>query len=315
MAWRAVAPVYLRSHLLNKTSLGEQRKLAIHFPTIEVQCAIGRVLRSLDDKIELNRKTAATLEEMARALYRSWFVDFDPVWAKAEGRTPAHMDAATAALFPDSFGDDGLPVGWELTSIGEVGHIVGGSTPSTKKPEFWEGGEHLWATPKDLSGLGQPVLFQTERRVTDLGLAQISSGLSPEGTLLLSSRAPIGYLAIAQAPVAVNQGFIAISETEKLSGVEAYCWCHENMDAIHANANGSTFQEISKKNFRPLPYILAPEAVRETFNRDAKSLFSRLQTACAENQTLAALRDTLLPKLMSGELRVGEAQELVEAVA
>ncbi|MCA2009156.1 restriction endonuclease subunit S, partial [Tritonibacter mobilis] len=145
-----------------------------------------------------------------------------------------------------------------------------------------------------------------------LTLATISSGLSPAGTLLLSSRAPIGYLAIAKCPVAVNQGFIAIRETEKISGVEAYFWCVENMDLIHANANGSTFQEISKKNFRPLQYVLATQGVRDAFNHQAGTLFDRISTACSENQTLATLRDTLLPRLMSGELRVGEAKERVE---
>jgi type I restriction enzyme S subunit len=163
--------------------------------------------------------------------------------------------------------------------------------------------------------LKQPVLFDTDRKITDAGLAKISSGLSPAGTLLLSSRAPIGYLAIAKKPVAVNQGFIAIRETEKISGLEAYFWCAENMDLIHANANGSTFQEISKKNFRPLEYVLASPEVRQAFNQQAGALFDRVATACEENQTLAALRDALLPRLMSGDLRVGEAKEQVEAVA
>ena len=276
------------------------------------QCEIAAILGALDDRIELNRKTATTLEEMARALYRSWFVDFDPVHAKAAGRAPAHMDAKTASLFPDSFGDDGLPDGWELITFGEVGNVVGGATPKTKEPAFWEGGHHLWATPKDLSSLVQPVLFDTDRKITDAGLAKISSGLSPAGTLLLSSRAPIGYLVIAKQPVAVNQGFIAIRETEKISSVEAYFWCEGNMDIIHANANGSTFQEISKKNFRPLQYVLATQEMRKTFNHQAGVLFDRISTTYSENQTLATLRDTLLPRLMSGELRVGEAREQVE---
>ena len=282
---------------------------------IEEQREIAAVLGALDDKIELNRKTAATLEAMARALYRSWFVDFDPVTAKSEGRAPAHMPPTTAAFFPDRFGDDGLPEGWEATTIGEVAKIVGGATPKTSEPTFWDGGEHLWATPKDLSALAQPVLFDTGRKITDAGLAKVSSGLSPAGTVLLSSRAPIGYLAIAKKPVAVNQGFIALRETSEISSVEAYFWCAENMDLILANANGSTFQEISKKNFRPLPYTRAPAPVRQAFQEQAGGLFDRISVAFEENQTLATLRDTLLPRLMSGELRVGEARDQVEAVA
>lgn len=291
------------------------RALPIPLLPLFEQEEIAATLGALDDKIELNRTTAATLEEMARALYRSWFVDFDPVRARAEGRPPAHMDPATAALFPDSFGEDGLPEGWTLTTVGEVADIVGGSTPSTKEDRFWLGGEHAWATPKDLSNLGQAFLFDTERKVTSTGLAKITSGLSPAGTLLLSSRAPIGYLALATMPVAVNQGFIAIRENETISGIEAYFWCAENMDLIHANANGWTFQEISKKNFRPLAYVLAPAAIRAAFKEQAGLWFTRLKELIDENRTLATLRDTLLPRLMSGELRVGAAREMIKDVA
>lgn len=286
----------------------------VEIPPLPEQREIAAILGALDDKIEVNRKASATLEKMARALYRSWFVDFDPVHARAQGRPPAHMDPETAALFPDSFGDNGLPEGWSLTTIGDVADIAGGATPSTKQPDFWEDGQHLWATPKDLSTLSGPVLLDTDRQITDLGLAKISSGLFPAGSLLLSSRAPIGYLAIAQRPVAVNQGFIGIRETPEVSGVEAFHWCLENMDLIHANANGSTFQEIAKKNFRPLPYVLATQEVRDAFNTQAGQYFARIAAFTEENQTLAALRDALLPRLMSGELRVGAARELVEEV-
>jgi type I restriction enzyme, S subunit len=289
--------------------------IEIEVPEPTEQREIAAILGALDDKIEVNCKASATLEAMARALYRSWFVDFDPVWAKLENRPPAHMPPQTAALFPDSFDDEGLPLGWELTTIGEIADIVGGGTPSTKQAEFWDDGHHLWATPKDLSNNQGPVLLNTERRITDLGLSKISSGLLPAGSLLLSSRAPIGYLVTTQRPVAINQGFIGIRETEMLSGIEAYHWCVENMELIHANANGSTFQEIAKKNFRPLPYVLAPLNVREAFNNQAGDYFARIAAFAEENQTLATLRDSLLPRLMSGELRVGDARAQVEEVA
>ena len=258
---------------------------------------------------------AGTLEELARALYRSWFVDFEPVKAKAEGLAPAFMEEATAALFPDRFGDDGLPDGWQATTIGEVAEIVGGATPSTKKPEYWNEGIHAWATPRDLAGISDTFLIETSRQITDQGLRKIGSGLSPAGSMLLSSRAPIGYRAIARTPVAVNQGFIVIRETATITGIEAYLWCEVNMDTILSNANGSTFQEISKKNFRPIPYVLADESVRRAFKDMAKPMFERLAMLTEENRNLAALRDSLLPKLMSGELRVGEVQDQIEEVA
>lgn len=306
---------YCRAHALGTTNLSLSRDDFFSFklpPFNEDRSNLVQTLEKIEAKIDLNQKMSATLEAMAHTLYRSWFVAFDPVHARSQSLQPDHMDTNTAALFPDRFGEDGFPVGWEVTSIGEVAQIVGGGTPKSSEPAYWEGGLHLWATPKDLSKLGQPVLFDTARKVTDAGLAKISSRLSPAGTLLLSSRAPIGYLAIAARPVTVNQGFIAIRETEKISRLEAYFWCVENMDLIHANANGSTFQEISKKNFRPIQYALPPKPIRDAFNEQAGAFFERLSLLCQENHTLATLRDTLLSRLMSGELRIGDAHEQVE---
>lgn len=128
--------------------------LSVKRPPLPAQKAIAHILGTLDDKIELNRKMNKTLEAMARAIFKSWFVDFDPVRAKMEGRQPSGMNAETAALFPDSFQDSLLgkiPKGWHIKAIGEQVQVGGGSTPSTKNPAYWEGGEIHWATPKDLS--------------------------------------------------------------------------------------------------------------------------------------------------------------------
>ena len=180
-------------------------------PPLEEQRAIARVLGALDDKIELNRRMSETLEEMARALFRLWFVDFDPVRAKAEGR-PSGLPPDLDALFPASFEASELgeiPAGWEVIPAGEAMTVHGGSTPSTKEPAYW-GGDHCFATPKDLSKLQEPILASTARRLTDVGIARIRSGLLPPGTVLLSSRAPIGYLAMTETPVTINQGIVAM---------------------------------------------------------------------------------------------------------
>lgn len=266
------------------------------------QRAIAATLGALDDKIELNRKMNATLEAMARALFCDWFVDFGPTRAKMEGRAP-YLSADLWALFPDRLDDEGKPEGWEGSTIGEEVRVVGGSTPSTKEPEFWDGGIN-WATPKDLSNLASPVLLETSRTITAAGLAKISSGLLPVGALLLSSRAPIGYLAIAEVPVAINQGFIGIICDRRVSNVFAWLWTRENMEAILAKANGSTFQEISKGNFRPLPVIVPSESILQAFDSIAKPLYERIAKNERESRILAQTRDLLLPRLMSGELRV-----------
>lgn len=273
------------------------------------QEAIASVLGALDDKIELNRQMNETLEAMARAIFRDWFVDFGPTRAKIEGRAP-YLAQDIWALFSDSLDDEGKPEGWQNSTIGQEVNVVGGSTPSTKEAGFW-GGDIAWATPKDLSSLRTPVLLSTERQITEAGLTQIGSGLLPVGTVLLSSRAPIGYLAIAQIPVAVNQGFIAMVCEKRLSNVFVWLWTQANMEAVHQNANGSTFQEISKANFRPIGVTVATTEILRAFDEVAMPLFERIVANETESRTLAATRDLLLPKLMSGEIRVRDAEKLV----
>lgn len=275
------------------------------------QRAIAATLGSLDDKIELNRKMNATLEAMARALFRDWFVDFGPTRAKLEGRAP-YLSPDLWSLFPDRLDDEGKPERWEVSTIGDEVRVVGGSTPSTKEPDLWDGGIN-WATPKDLSNLAAPVLRETSRTITEAGLAKISSGLLPVGALLLSSRAPIGYLAIAEVPVAINQGFIGMICDKRVSNVFAWLWTLENMEAILAKANGSTFQEISKGNFRPIPVVVPSEPELRAFDAISKPLYDRIAKNERESRTLAQTRDLLLPRLMSGDLRVAEAERVVEA--
>jgi type I restriction enzyme S subunit len=299
----------------------------IPLPPLGEQRAIAHILGTLDDKIELNRRMSQTLEEMARALFKSWFVDFDPVRAKMEGRwrrgvgaihesplqpgLPAHL----YDLFPDRLVDSELgeiPEGWEVKPMSDLTEVLGGSTPRTDRAEYWEGGTHHWVTPKDLSALSLPVLLDTERKITDAGLAQISSGLLPKGTVLLSSRAPIGYLAIAEVPVAVNQGFIAMKPRPGMSNLFLLRWASAAHDEIVSHANGSTFLEISKSNFR-LIRVVAPSApVMDAFDRVTRPMYLKVVEHERESRTLAALRDALLPKLISGQIRVKDAERFLE---
>ncbi len=287
----------------------------IQVPPLQDQLFIADLLGALDDRLTLLRETSATLEAIAQALFKSWFVDFDPVRAKAEGRQPEGMDAPTVALFPDSFEESELglvPKGWTVKPVGDAVACLGGGTPDTKEPSYWEPAEHCWTTPKDLSGLQSPVLLRTERQLSSLGLAKVSSGLLPAGTLLLSSRAPIGYLAIAQMPVAVNQGYIAIPRGGELSPLYMLFWCRQNMEGIKGRANGSTFMEISKKAFRPIPALVPTVEVLDAFANIAEPLFERLIEKERQAQTLTQLRDTLLPRLISGQLRLPDAKHAVE---
>src|SRR5581483_2818544 len=208
--------------------------LELDVPPLHDQRTIAEVLGTLDDKIELNQQRNEMLEAMARALFKSWFVDFTPVRAKAEGENPG-LPKPIADLFPDSLQDSPLgdiPMGWRVESIGDLAEVVGGSTPSTTNPSYWEGGPHSWVTPRDLSRLSIPVLLDTERRITDAGLSQIGSGLLPPGVVPLSSRAPIGYVAITEIPVAINQGFIAMQPKVGVSNLFLLFWSGAAHDAI-----------------------------------------------------------------------------------
>lgn len=301
----------LKSLDLNRTAIGSAQPLVTQsglkiirtrIPSLPEQKAIASILGALDDKIELNRKMNETLEAMARAMFKSWFVDFDPI----PGLGP-HKEWHDSPLGK-------IPKGWRVSTIGEDVKVVGGSTPSTKESAYWEGGTICWATPKDLASLSSPVLLNTERLITEKGLQQISSGLLPKGTVLLSSRAPIGYLVISEVPVAINQGFIAMICDQGLSNQYILYWAKENMEIIEGRANGTTFLEISKRNFRPIPILIPPENVLQLFNKQAEELYQRIVSNLMQSLTLAAIRDVLLPKLLSGEIRVKDAERFVERI-
>ena len=282
-------------------------ELTIPAPSASEQRAIAQVLGTLDDKIELNRRINETLEAMARALFKSWFVDFDPVRAKMKGRDTG-LPQNIADLFPDRLVDSkvgDIPEGWEVSQIGDEVDAVGGSTPSTKESSYWHEGEHYWATPKDLSKLSSPVLLDTNRKITEAGLRKISSRTLPVGTVLLSSRAPIGYLAIAEIPTAVNQGFIAMRCERRLPNLYVLYWCEQNLGYIRDIAGGSTFAEISKKTFRTVSVIVPSEAILGIYQLLSRPLYNLLVVNVKEAATIATLRDTLLPKLVSGEIRIG----------
>ena len=298
------------------TGLGHVTKrdlqaIEVGVPPLDEQRAIAHVLGTLDDKIELNSRMNETLEAMARALFRSWFVDFEPVRAKMEGRwrpgeslpgLPAHLHPLFPdRLVPSELGD--IPEGWEVVPAGQAVTVHGGSTPSTKEPSYWDG-KHCFATPKDLSLLQEPVLAATARRLTDSGVARIGSGLLPSGTLLLSSRAPIGYLAITETPVAINQGIIAMACDGPVGAPYALNWTRANMEAIEARASGTTFAEISKSSFRDLPFLTPSQPVHAAYEAIAGPLYRRVSAISRQSRDLAIRRDTVLPRLVAGKLPV-----------
>ena len=254
------------------TSRDEVYDLDIALPPLPEQKAIASLLAGLDDKIDLLHRQNKTLEAMAETLFRQWFVE--------------------------EAGDD-----WPEKTLNEILTTKGGTTPSTKIPEYWNGSIH-WTTPRDLSNNDSIYLFDTARKITEEGLAKISSGLLPKGTLLLSSRAPVGYLAFSEVSLAINQGYIAIIDNKGFSKHFIFLWLKTNMEYVKSYANGSTFQEISKTTFKSLQLLVPPEEKRREFDEIIMPSFEKIRLNVRQIRTLEKLRNTLLPKLMSGEVRV-----------
>lgn len=298
-----------------KLPLYSIEKLNLYWPNRLKREQVVNQLSTIDKKIDLNTQTNQTLEAMAQAIFKSWFVDFDPVKAKMQGKQPEGMDADTAALFPDKLVESELgliPEGWVLSEIGDEVTVVGGGTPSKKNDDFWVDGHIHWTSPKDLSGVQDKVLLDTACKLTEAGLKKISSGLLPIDTVLLSSRAPVGYLALAKVPLAINQGYIAMKCEKALPPEFVLQWCVHHMDDIKQRASGSTFAEISKKNFKPISVIAPNEEVLIAYQKLVKPLYDAITSNVRQSEQLATLRDTLLPKLLSGELPLEQTEKLAE---
>ena len=270
-------------------------RIELELPPLPEQKQIANILSVIDDKIENNLAINKTLEDMAMALYKNWFVDFSPF---QEGE------------FVDS--ELGLiPKGWEVKIIGNVIDTLGGGTPKTTENSYWENGDILWYSPTDLTRDNAMFSLDSSKRINNLGLLKSSAKLFPPYSLLMSSRATIGALTINTIKASTNQGFITMIPNDNMSVYQLYSWTKWNMDLIISKSNGSTFKEISKANFRSLEIVVGQNI--ELFLRESKNIFDKVENNIQENQSLTKLRDTLLPKLISGEVRLKEFREGIDA--
>lgn len=258
-------------------------------PPLDDQRRIASILSSLDRKIELNNKINADLEEMAQAIFKNWFVDFEPF---KDGK---FVDSELGMI----------PEGWKVGRLDEIADVVGGSTPSKAKPEYYTQKGIAWLTPKDLSN--HPAVY-TSRGVIDIteeGYNSTSTKLMPKGTILFTSRAPIGYISIAQNDICTNQGFKSLVP-KKAGTCFLYCFLKYVTPEIENKSTGSTFKEASGSLMKSLQVIMPEQKVFEDFETIVSPLFARIESLEKENSRLSLLRDTLLPRLMSGELEVPE---------
>lgn len=258
-------------------------------PPLDDQRRIASILSSLDRKIELNNKINADLEEMAQAIFKNWFVDFEPF---KDGK---FVDSELGMI----------PEGWKVGRLDEIADVVGGSTPSKAKPEYYTQKGIAWLTPKDLSN--HPAVYTSRGviEITEEGYNSTSTKLMPKGTILFTSRAPIGYISIAQNDICTNQGFKSLVP-KKAGTCFLYCFLKYVTPEIENKSTGSTFKEASGSLMKSLQVIMPEQKVFEDFETIVSPLFARIESLEKENSRLSLLRDTLLPRLMSGELEVPE---------
>ncbi len=291
-------------------SQGDARAVRVSLPPFGEQKAIAELLGALDDKIELNRRMAETLEAMARALFKSWFVDFDPVRAKAEGR-PTGLPEPLTALFPARLTADGLPEGWQRASLLDFFDLEGGGRPKTSIPEYW-GGDVPWFSVVDAPASG-PYVLATERTLTAAGLASCAATLLPENATIITARGTVGKLALVGRAMATNQSCYAAVARAGWGPLFIFFLMRSQVEKLQAQTHGSVFDTITKATFAGATAIKPSLKLAVRFELAATPLMARTKAATEQSRTLAALRDTLLPKLISGELRIRDAERAVAA--
>ena len=255
----------LRTETLNR--------LEFDIPDIEYQEKVLSMLEPIDMKIKLNEKVNENLEQQAQSYFQELFVDNgDPEWI--------------------------------IGTISDLGAVVGGSTPSKAKPEYYTESGIAWITPKDLSINKSKFISHGENDISELGLKNSSATIMPEGTVLFSSRAPIGYIAIAAGEVTTNQGFKSVVPKPEIGTPFVYFFLKHNLPVIEAMASGSTFKEVSGSTMKNIPAIIPDTETLARFNAFCAPIFAQQRVLEEQSQSLEALRNHLLPKLMSGELDV-----------
>ena len=254
-------------------------------PGLDDQARIVECMSAYDDLIATNQRRIALLEHVARSLYREWFVHL---------RFPGHESVPVK---------DGVPEGWLPLTLGDVCDAVGGGTPSTARPEYW-GGDVTWVTPTDVTRNDCLVLLDSEKKITEAGLANSSAKLVPPETILMTSRASIGFFALMDKPACTNQGFISVLPKQDSARMFLLFNLLGRVEEMIGLATGATFKELSKKTFRALPVLWPTDALLKLYEDKTYPLIQQVRLIKKQNKELTKARDLLLPKLMSGQLDV-----------
>lgn len=252
-------------------------KFIISLPDVYVQKRIAKILTLIDDKIDLNNKINDQLEQQAQAYFTELFVtNANPSWIQG--------------------------------TLSDIGTIVAGGTPSKSKPEYYAEHGIAWITPKDLSVNKSKFVSHGGTDISELGLKKSSATKMPIGTVLFSSRAPIGYIAIATNEITTNQGFKSVIPNDNIGTAYMYYLLKQALPIIEGMASGSTFKEISGTGMKSVPTIIPDDETIRNFTMFCTPIFKQQALLEEENRHLSFLRDTLLPQLMSGEIDVSDIQ-------
>lgn len=261
-------------------------QIYLNVPDIKTQHRIADIVSAYDDLIKNNQRQIKLLEEAAQRLYKEWFVDL---------RFPGHENTKIV---------DGVPEGWRVASIADICDTVGGGTPSTKIQSYYEKGDILWVTPTDITRNFSLALLDTEKKITPEGLKNSSANMLPAETILMTSRASVGFFGMCKYEVCTNQGFISC--IPKRENLQMYLLFNlkSRVEEIRQKAGGSTYLEISKTVFRELKIILPKDEVLAEYQKNVHDIFDEIYCRTEMIKSLVDMRNRLLPKLMSGEVEV-----------
>ncbi|WP_336809032.1 restriction endonuclease subunit S [Bacillus cereus] len=266
-------------------------------PDLDTQKKIGYILSLYDEKIESNKQIIKTIEQLSQTLFKHWFINYE--FPTEQGET---YKSSGGEMVESELGE--IPKGWRVGTIDEIGSVVGGGTPSKKHEEYYTPNGISWITPKDLSNDKNIFIYKGAVDITELGLKKGSAQLLPKNTVLFSSRAPIGYIAIAGQDVTTNQGFKSVVPDKGFNNYFIYYLLKAKLPTIEAAAGGSTFKEISGKGLKEIAIIIPLLEIVEKFKNVVEPLFLQINSLERENKKLEQLRDTLLPKILSGEIEI-----------
>jgi type I restriction enzyme S subunit len=273
---------------------------------ISTQKTIARTLSNLDLKIALNNHLSKTLENIAQTIFKSWFMDFDPVKAKMAGEAPAGMDAATAALFPDSMSESALgtiPKGWEIRNIGSLCKTLLGGTPSRTKEEYWGGGIP-WINSGKVNDFR---ITSASEYITELGLEKSATKLLPKGTTVLAiTGATLGQFSRLEFDACANQSVVGIIGTDDASNEFIFLNIKNGIQRLISAQTGGAQQHINKENVNTFNIIYPGKNLMIAFTNAVQVMFSEISVLLSQNISLAETRDSLLPRLISGELQIAE---------